>query len=87
MHNTNSYLILSLIFSPKITKRQEEDEEDEEDGDDFWDTCFPSSSKVNLENGDSVTMSEVQIGDRVQTGIYTLLDFRGRGDCRRGGGL
>ena len=31
--------------------------------------CFPSEAKVRLENGDSVTMSELQIGDKVQTGI------------------
>ena len=31
--------------------------------------CFPSFAKVNLENGKSVTMSELQVGDRVQTGI------------------
>ena len=31
--------------------------------------CFPSDAKVRLENGDSVTMSELQIGDKVQTGI------------------
>ena len=36
-------------------------------------SCFPAVSKVYLENGKSVTMSELQIGDRVQTGISTLL--------------
>ena len=30
--------------------------------------CFPSKSKVKLENGDIVTMSELQKGDKVQTG-------------------
>ena len=30
--------------------------------------CFPSSSKVNLENGKSVLMSDLQLGDQVQTG-------------------
>ena len=30
--------------------------------------CFPSVAKVKVENGKSVTMSELQIGDRVQTG-------------------
>ena len=31
-------------------------------------TCFPSTGLVNLENGKSVTMSELKIGDQVQTG-------------------
>ena len=31
--------------------------------------CFPSTAKLNLENGESVTMSELQVGDRVQTGM------------------
>ena len=31
--------------------------------------CFPSTAKVNLENGKSVRMSELQVGDKVQTGI------------------
>ena len=30
--------------------------------------CFPSVAKVYLENGESVTMAELQIGDRVQAG-------------------
>ena len=30
--------------------------------------CFPSTSRVTLENGESVTMSELQGGDMVQTG-------------------
>ena len=30
--------------------------------------CFSSASEVNLENGKSVTMSELQLGDQVQTG-------------------
>ena len=30
--------------------------------------CFPSSSKVNLENGKSVPMSDLQLGDQVKTG-------------------
>ena len=32
--------------------------------------CFPSSARVMLENGKSVTMSELQIGDKVQTGMH-----------------
>ena len=31
--------------------------------------CFPSTAKVNLENGKSVRMSELQVGDKVQTGM------------------
>ena len=30
--------------------------------------CFPSVARVSLENGKSVSMSELQKGDRVQTG-------------------
>ena len=30
--------------------------------------CFRSMAKIKLENGHLVTMSELQIGDRVQTG-------------------
>ena len=39
--------------------------------------CFPSESRVKLENGKSVTMSELQIGDKIQTGThqYSLLCF------------
>ena len=39
--------------------------------------CFPSTSKVNLESGKSVTMSELQLGDRVKTGkkVYFNLNF------------
>ena len=32
-------------------------------------SCFPSMAKVKLKNGKTVTMSELEIGDRVQTGI------------------
>ena len=38
--------------------------------------CFPSTTRVTLENGKSVTVSELQIGDKVQTGkdiIYIQL--------------
>ena len=31
--------------------------------------CFPSLSKVNLANGKSVRMSELQTGDKVQSGM------------------
>ena len=30
--------------------------------------CFPSTASLNLQNGKSVTMSKLQIGDKVQTG-------------------
>ena len=30
--------------------------------------CFPSVAQTTLQNGDSVTMSDLQIGDRVQSG-------------------
>ena len=32
--------------------------------------CFPSESRVKLENGKSATMSELQIGDKIQTGTH-----------------
>ena len=32
------------------------------------DPCFPSTARASLENGRSVTMAELQIGDKVQTG-------------------
>ena len=31
-------------------------------------SCFPSMAKVKFENGNSVMMSELQIGDKIQTG-------------------
>ena len=35
-------------------------------------TCFPSTAQVNLENGNSMKMSELQVGDKVQVqkGMY-----------------
>ena len=40
-------------------------------------SCFPSASKVNLDSGKSVTMSELQLGDRVKIGkkVYFNLNF------------
>ena len=32
-------------------------------------SCFPSAGKVNLENGKVVMISELQVGDKVQTGM------------------
>ena len=31
-------------------------------------TCFPSGARVSLENGASVSMTELKVGDKVQTG-------------------
>ena len=36
------------------------------------DSCFPSHAKVNLENGKSLTMSELQVGDKIKTGFHIL---------------
>ena len=33
--------------------------------------CFPGTARVSLENGKSITMAELQVGDRVRTGIAT----------------
>ena len=33
--------------------------------------CFPSHAKMSLKNGNTVMMSELQIGDQVQTGTNT----------------
>ena len=32
------------------------------------DDCFPASARLSLENGDSVLMNELKVGDKVQTG-------------------
>ena len=37
--------------------------------------CFPSAAKVKLENGNFVTMAELQIGDKIQTGMVHWRDF------------
>ena len=37
--------------------------------------CFPSTARVSLENGESVSMSELQKGDRVQTGNHISLPY------------
>ena len=34
--------------------------------------CFPSSAGLKLESGKSGTMSEIQVGDRVQTGTENV---------------
>ena len=39
----------------------------------FAEGCFPSLAKVKVENGKSLTMSEIKIRDKVQTGKQMLL--------------
>ena len=34
--------------------------------------CFPSTATVKLENGKTVTMSELQSGDKVETGMKSV---------------
>ena len=36
-------------------------------------SCFPAIATVKLENGNSVTMSDLQIGDQVKTGKPSFL--------------
>ena len=38
-------------------------------------SCFPSSAKVLRNDEKSVTMSELEVGDQVQTGIFLLLNM------------
>ena len=33
-------------------------------------SCFPPTASVSLENGELVTMSQLQLGNQVQTGRY-----------------
>ena len=33
-------------------------------------SCFPSTASISLENGELVTMSQLQLGNQVQTGRY-----------------
>ena len=35
---------------------------------DAFTACFPSTARVSLENGETVTMAELRRGDKVQTG-------------------
>ena len=37
--------------------------------------CFPATSVVSLENGKLVTMSELQIGDKVKTGVDNTVNI------------
>ena len=34
--------------------------------------CFPSNAKIHLQNGKSIRMSEMKIGDQIQTGIMDI---------------
>ena len=34
--------------------------------------CFPSTAKVNLGNGKTVEMSQLEKGDHIQTGLYLM---------------
>ena len=34
--------------------------------------CFPSTARVSLENGKSVTMSALYVGDKVKTGMKSV---------------
>ena len=34
--------------------------------------CFPAAANIKLENGTPVTMSELTVGDKVQTGIKII---------------
>ena len=36
-------------------------------------SCFPSTARVSLESGNSIRMSKLQIGDKIQTGMYGYL--------------
>ena len=36
--------------------------------------CFASTARVSLENGKSVAISELQVGDRVQTGMDVIFE-------------
>ena len=37
--------------------------------------CFPAAARVSIENGKSIRMSELQVGDRVQSGRQIQVDF------------
>ena len=39
-------------------------------------SCFPSTATVNLENGKTVTMSELQVGNKVQTGMESAMSLQ-----------
>ena len=42
--------------------------------------CFPATARVSLENGKSVAMSELQVGDKVKTGKLKLRHVYGCSD-------
>ena len=35
--------------------------------------CFPGTARVSLENGETVQMSDLRKGDKVQTGEYVCI--------------
>ena len=37
--------------------------------------CFPSTAKVKVANGKTVSMTDLQIGDQVQTGKDIWINF------------
>ena len=52
--------------------------------DDCYDPgCFPSMARVSLENGKSATMSELRVGDKVQTGKkkFIVCNMKYEFDC------
>ena len=46
-------------------------------------SCFPSTARVSLENGRSVTMDQLQIGDRIRTGKKSVTLSVGTHGCPR----
>ena len=42
----------------------------------FVEGCFPAHAEVKVENGKSLKMYELQIGDKVQTGKQILISNR-----------
>ena len=36
-------------------------------------TCFPAGAMISLDNGTSLRMDEVQVGDKVKTGVDILM--------------
>ena len=44
--------------------------------------CFPAAAEVWMENGKSIKMSELEVGDRIQTGIPFVIRYPDRyPDC------
>ena len=38
--------------------------------------CFPADSKVSLGGGETVKMSQLQVGDKVQTGMKYVINIQ-----------